>query len=152
KMGGPASVPLSQTVAPGAMANLSVSLSAPSQLGTYTGFWMLRNAAGQLFGISADANQPVYVKIVVGAAAGTPLPSAVPGAVKVTGVTLTVDQTSFSGKCPATFNFTGGIASSGAGTVSYQLEASADRPGFVFDLPKAVDTPFTNAGPRTFSV
>jgi hypothetical protein len=151
-MGGPASVPLSQTVAPGATVNLSVSLSAPAQLGTHTGFWMLRNAAGKLFGLSADANQPVYVKIVVGAAAGTPLPTGLPGALKVTSVTLAVDQASFSGKCPAIFNFTGDIASSGAGTVSYQLEAAADRPGFVFDLPKAVDTPFTNAGPRTFSV
>jgi len=152
QMGGPASVPLSQTVAPGATVNLSVNLTAPATLGTYTGFWMLRNAAGKLFGISADANQPVYLKIIVGAAAGTPLPTGVPGAINVSAVALSVDPASFTGACPHTFSFNGTLTSSGAGTISYQLEASSDKPGFVFNLPAAVNSPITGAGPRTFAI
>jgi hypothetical protein len=152
QMGGPASVPLSGTVAPGATTEVSLSLTAPNKLGTFIGFWMLRNAAGKLFGISADANQPVYLKINVGAAAGTPLPTAVPGAITVTAVTLSVDQASFTGACPRTYTFSGTLTSSGAGTVSYRLEASSDKPGFVFALPAAVNSTFTGAGPRTFSV
>jgi len=102
QMGGPASVPLSGTVAAGATGEVSVSLTAPTKLGTYTGFWMLRNAAGKLFGIGADANQPVYLKINVGGQAGAPPPTGVPGAVSVSAATLAVDPASFSGACPQT--------------------------------------------------
>ena len=152
KMGGPASAPLSETVAPGASANLSLSLTAPTKLGTFIGFWMLRNPAGKLFGISADANQPLYLKINVGAAAGTPLPTGVPGAITVTVASMSVDQASFTGACPRTFTFSGSLTSSGAGKVSYQLEASSDKAGFVFNLPGPFSSVFTGAGPRTFSV
>jgi hypothetical protein len=152
QMGGPASVPLSGTVAPGATTEISVNLAAPTKLGSFTGFWMLRNAAGKLFGLSADANQPVYLKINVGAAAGTPQPTAAPGGLNVTAASLGVDPPSFTGACPHTYILTGTLTSSGAGTISYQLEASSDQQGFVFNLPAAVDAPFTDAGPRTFSV
>jgi len=152
QMSGPASVPLSGTVTPGATAEVSVSLTAPNKLGSFTGFWMLRNAAGKLFGLSADANQPVYLKINVGGAPGTPQPTAVPGSISVSAVTLGVDPASFSGACPHTYIFSGSLTSSGAGKISYRLEASSDKPGFVFDLPAAVESTFTGAGPRTFSV
>jgi hypothetical protein len=152
QMGGPASVPLSGTVAPGATADISVNLVAPNRLGSFTGFWMLRNAGGTLFGLGADANQPVYLKISVGAAAGTPPPTTVPGGINVTAATLSVDQASFTGVCPRTFTFTGSMTSSGAGNISYQIQASSDKPGFVFDLPAPVTATFTDAGPRTFSV
>jgi hypothetical protein len=152
QMGGPASVPLSGTVAAGATTEVSVSLSAPTKVGTFTGFWMLRNAAGKLFGIGADANQPVYLKINVGGAAGTPQPTGVPGTISVSAATLGVAPASFSGACPQTYTFTGNITSAGAGKISYKLEATSDKPGFVFDLPAPVESVFTDAGPRTFTV
>ena len=151
-MGGPASVPLSGTVAAGATAEISVSLTAPTKLGTFTGFWMLRNAAGKLFGISADANQPVYLKINVGGAAGPPPPTGVPGAISVSAATLAVAPASFSGACPQTYNFTGTMTSVGAGKITYRLDATSDQAGFVFDLPAPVESVFTDAGPRTFTV
>ncbi len=153
QMGGPASVPLSGTVAAGATAEVSVSLTAPTRLGSFTGFWMLRNAAGKLFGISVDANQPVYLKINVGAAAGTPQPTAPAGAITVSAVKLSVvAPDSFSGACPHTYIFTGSLTSSGAGKVTYRLDAASDKPGFVFDLPAPIESTLTGAGPRTFSV
>lgn len=152
QMGGPASVPLSGTVAAGATAQVSVSLIAPTRLGSYTGFWMLRNAAGKLFGIGADANQPVYLKINVGGTPGAPPPTGVPGAISVSAATLSVDPASFSGACPKTYLFTGNLTSAGAGKISYRLEASSDKAGFVFDLPAPVESVFTDAGPRTFTV
>ena len=152
QMGGPASVPLSGTVAPGATADVSVSLTAPTRLGSFTGFWMLRNPAGKLFGISADANQPVYLKINVGGAAGTPLPTGAPGAISVSAVTLGVEPANFSGTCPQTYSFTGTLTSVGAGKVTYRLDATSDQPGFVFDLPDPVESLFNDAGPRTFTV
>ena len=152
QMGGPASVPLSGTVAAGATVEVSVSLTAPAKLGSYTGFWMLRNPAGKLFGISADANQPVYLKINVGGVAGAPPPTGVPGAISVSAVTLAVDPASFSGACPQTYTFTGTLTSVGAGKITYRLDASSDQAGFVFDLPAPVESQFTDAGPRTFTV
>ncbi len=152
QMGGPATVPLSATVAPGATTDLSVNLTAPAKLGSAIGFWMLRNAAGKLFGLSADANQPIYVRINVGAEAGPPPATAVPGALSVSAAALTVDPASFTGACPHTYTFNGTLTSSGAGNITYRLEAASDKPGFVFNLPAVVTSTFTTAGPRTFSV
>jgi len=118
QMGGPASVPLSGTVAAGATGQVSVSLTAPAKLGTFTGFWMLRNAAGKLFGIGPDANQPVYLKINVGGTPGAPPATGVPGAISVSAATLSVAPASFSGACPQTYTFTGNITSVGAGKIT----------------------------------
>lgn len=49
-MGGPATQPLTATIAPNSTLDISVNLTAPSTPGTHTGYWMLRNAAGQTFG------------------------------------------------------------------------------------------------------
>lgn len=49
-MGGPATQPLTATIAPNSTLDVSVNLTAPSATGTHTGYWMLRNAAGQTFG------------------------------------------------------------------------------------------------------
>ncbi|QYK51424.1 MAG: hypothetical protein KF701_02755 [Anaerolineales bacterium] len=49
-MGGPATQPLTATIAPNSTLDISVNLTAPSTPGTHTGYWMLRNASGQTFG------------------------------------------------------------------------------------------------------
>jgi Ig-like domain-containing protein len=48
-MGG-TSVPLASNVPAGQQAQISVSLTAPSAPGNYSGTWQLQNAQGQLFG------------------------------------------------------------------------------------------------------
>jgi hypothetical protein len=50
--------------------NVSISMTAPSTAGTYTGYWRLVNASGEFFG------QPVTVTIVVVAATATLTPTA----------------------------------------------------------------------------
>jgi hypothetical protein len=144
-------------VPPGQTVDLSVDLAAPGTVGTYTGFWMLRNAAGTAFGLTADANQPVYVQIDVvpaGSAGtgGTPQPGGTPGAITVSAAQMSVDQASITGACPQTFVFSGSYTSQGAGTVTYRLEAAASTPGFVFTLPDTNTATFANAGPRTANV
>jgi hypothetical protein len=118
---------------------------------------MLRNAAGTAFGLTADANQPVYVQIDVvpagsGSTGGTPQPGGTPGALTVSAAQLSVEPASFTGACPQTFVFSGSYTSEGAGTVTYRLEAAATNPGFVFNLPPTNTATFTNAGPRTANV
>ncbi|MEJ5224512.1 MAG: NBR1-Ig-like domain-containing protein, partial [Anaerolineales bacterium] len=65
QMGGPAAQPLPQTVLPGDTLDLSVSLTAPLTEGSYRGYWKLRNAEGQLFGINDLAADPFWVDIRV---------------------------------------------------------------------------------------
>ncbi len=65
-MGGPATVPLGISVAPGQTIDFSVNLQAPSSDGIYTGVWMLKNASGNFFGIGNAGNVAFWVKVVVG--------------------------------------------------------------------------------------
>jgi hypothetical protein len=76
KMGGQDAVGLPYSVAPDQTVDVSVNLIAPPTPGTYQGFWMLRNAAGQTFGIGSGANSPFWVKINV---SGTPITPIVSG-------------------------------------------------------------------------
>jgi hypothetical protein len=67
QMSGASAVPLAGDIPPGAMADLSVTLTAPATEGTYTGYWQMRNANGVLFGGGGNADQPFYVRIQVDA-------------------------------------------------------------------------------------
>lgn len=77
-MGGPASINLPTSVAPGQTVDVSVTLTAPSSSGTYQGFWKLQNAAGARFGIGANANVAFWVKIISGTGS-TAVPTAATG-------------------------------------------------------------------------
>lgn len=63
RMGAPDSVALTVTL-PGETVDVSVELIAPSQNGSYTGIFGLRNSLGQEFSIGTSNN--IWVKIVVG--------------------------------------------------------------------------------------
>lgn len=61
-MDGPAAQNLTATVAPGENVDISVEMVAPDTAGTYQGYWRLRNASGNVFGINGNA---FWVKIKV---------------------------------------------------------------------------------------
>lgn len=63
RMNGPEVQFLENQVKPGQTVDLSVKLKAPSQTGTHTGYWMLRDENGRLFGLGKKANDPFWVKI-----------------------------------------------------------------------------------------
>ena len=52
-------------VAPGQTVDVAVTLTAPSTPGRYTGYWILRNSSGALFGSGASADESFYVDIYV---------------------------------------------------------------------------------------
>ena len=132
-MGGPASQPLTSTVAPSQMVDISVSLTSPIVAGPYRGYWMLQNPSGARFGFGAQANTAFWVDIkVVGnpttttITADTPDPSTLgqsvavsvtvsgtgttpTGTVAITGsdTPCTITLTSGSGSCNAVFNTAG---------------------------------------------
>lgn len=65
QMGGTTAVRLPGYVAPGQSVDVSVTLTAPDKRGSFTGYWMLRNPSGVLFGFGNNANQAFYVTIKV---------------------------------------------------------------------------------------
>lgn len=159
RMDGQESVNLTSSVAPGSQVDVSVSLTAPDEPGTYTGYWQMANAQGELFQV------PFYVRVVVSgtpsAATGTPGATATTGPTATGGVpqvpTFTPEATSGSsagsvsdvilnlvgnsnvtGDCPVTFNLSGNVQLSQASSVTYVLEAESETPGFNFTLPGAV--------------
>ena len=65
RMSGYYVVPLRGEVEPGEIVDLSVELVAPRSVGTYSGYWMLRNAEADVFGIGEGGNTPFWVKILI---------------------------------------------------------------------------------------
>jgi hypothetical protein len=62
QMAGPASMPITASVPPGAVYNFTVNLTAPATLGQYQGFWKLQSPQGVRFGTGAE-NKAFWVKI-----------------------------------------------------------------------------------------
>jgi hypothetical protein len=73
RMGGPLAQPIGQAVAVGGETLISVTLVAPSQPGTYLGYWMLLSPGRTRFGYGPAADRAFWVEIVV---LGTPAGSA----------------------------------------------------------------------------
>ncbi len=72
-MGAPASLTLAdegESVAPGEEVDIALDLEAPDDDGEYQGFFLLRNGAGQKFGLGSDAEEEFWVKIEVGLPGG----------------------------------------------------------------------------------
>lgn len=153
QMGGVVSVPVPQSVAPGAQIDISVNMVAPSNPGNYQSYWKMKNTSGQFF------NDSVYVMITVssggtaaptstGSPGATPTNTGVP-ANPITAISMSVDHDSYTGQCPYTFNFVATFTLSQGATLTYGLEAGSETPGFQFNLPGPVTSAF---GPGTYSL
>lgn len=81
------STEINTVVDPGEEADLSVSLTAPADEGTYTGYWQLADTNGYPFG------ERVYVQIVVSDAAASSTPTSTSTAVVNTPTPMTVVAT-----------------------------------------------------------
>ncbi|RPJ19111.1 MAG: hypothetical protein EHM33_30810, partial [Chloroflexi bacterium] len=85
RMSGPASLVFTEDVPVGVTYKFSVDLTAPSAAGSYRGFWMFKNARGELFGIGSQGNKPWWVDIKVSGPTVTPGgPTVTPGGPTVT--------------------------------------------------------------------
>jgi hypothetical protein len=65
RLDGQAVIPLPGAVEPGETVDLTVEMAAPRNVGRYTGYWMLRNAEGDLFGLGEDGDGPFWVRILI---------------------------------------------------------------------------------------
>jgi hypothetical protein len=87
QMGAPSTQSIGAAVAVGEEREISVTMTAPGQAGTYTGYWMLKIPNGGRFGIGDAGNESFWVIIVIKSVAttpsatktvGTPLPTKTP--------------------------------------------------------------------------
>ena len=78
QMGAPNSAAFPMNVAIGQTADFSVNMTAPTQAGSYRGYWMFKNANGALFGIGSQANKPWWVDIKVSGSTTTGTPTNTP--------------------------------------------------------------------------
>jgi hypothetical protein len=112
-MGGPATQPLTGTVAPGASVDISVNLQAPAADGAYRGFWGLSNGSGSRLSISGGKTFYVDIKVGSGAASG----GTTTGKFAVTSVNFTVTH---SGACGSgKYTVTANITTNKEGSVTY---------------------------------
>jgi hypothetical protein len=65
RMGAVEALALSDTVNPGQTLDLKVKMVGPEKKGSYTGYWMLRNGSGRLFGLGPRADQVFWVSVKV---------------------------------------------------------------------------------------
>lgn len=157
QMGTTSEVPVPTSVGPGQQVDISVTLTAPTVLGTYTGLWKMRNAAGTIF----DYGMTVVIDVVgtlptattsSTSATATPTLSSNP----ITNLAMSVNPPAYIGTCPTVFTFTASFTLNQPTTLTYVLEGYSDTPGFTFTLPAAQTQSF-NAGsfslsfPLTFS-
>jgi hypothetical protein len=146
-------------VPPGATLDISVEMTAPTTPGNYTSLWQFRSPNGNKFGVGPNFDEAIYAQIDVVAGlvvstpgTGTPIPTASGplNPVKISKITLSVDNATVTGGCPHTFVFTALLNLEGGGLVKYQLEASTTTEGFQLQLPTPIESRFTSNAPQTF--
>jgi hypothetical protein len=120
-IGGPASLPLPGSVAPGQEVDLSVTLQAPSSPGSYRGYWRLRNSDGAMLPVTGGYNsKSFYVDIQVKSG----------GSSEKFTVTNVVFNVSHSGSCTAgIYTVTAKVTTNNAGEVSYMWKRSDGTDG-----------------------
>lgn len=92
-MGGPASQEFtSEAISPGETVDVSIELTAPTEAGSYVGYWMLENASGEGFGLGAP-NYPFFVEINVVEVEITMTPTATTTPTGITEATATATPT-----------------------------------------------------------
>lgn len=70
-MDAPEASSLPVAVQPGETLDLRLQMVAPLASYTYSGFWMLRDETGQLFGSGSSGDEPLEVTIIVPVMAST---------------------------------------------------------------------------------
>ncbi len=65
RMSAPDGIPIGEEVQPGEIVEVTLHLIAPQSEGVNTGYWMLQDPSGTIFGVRPDANCSFFVSIFV---------------------------------------------------------------------------------------
>jgi hypothetical protein len=149
-MGAPASVQLTTgTVAPGQTVDISVNLTAPGSVGTYRGYFLLRNPSAVVFGIGANADVAFWVEIEVvpsGVTLSIPPLILTPMVAIIFPYSSGTGQTIMEGAC---FDLdAGSLAGCGAAAsdFEYQMEFGGFPPSMDFEVNPLHTAAFRGAG------
>jgi hypothetical protein len=104
-----------------------------------TSVWPATSTAFTLTATNAVGQSSMTATVLISGMPSTP-------SFAVTGVTASVNPPSFTGACPATFNFYAVITANGPGTVTYQWENSKG----IAVAPQSIN--FSSAGSQTVSI
>ncbi len=140
-MGGPSSFNMPGFINPGQTVDISVGLTAPTDSGTYEGFWKLEDSNGNIFALGQSLTD-FDVQIVVGNTLSN---------FEVRHVFMDVDNKNVTAVCPPgfTFKISAEIWTNGDGDVVYRWEFSDGKRSdehtlhFDSDRHRTVTTSFT---------
>ncbi len=155
QMGGPAVQQLTKVVNPGETVDISVDLIAPNSAGSYRGYWRLRDAGGNIFGLSSGNAFWVDIKVVPSAPTFV---FVVTPPLQILGFNVTVTPTN-EGQVDSNGHITSGVTNAGDTSNDFGLQAFATydlsgiAPGFTIDKVEIVrpsydtlGTPFADLG------
>ncbi|MEJ2758068.1 MAG: NBR1-Ig-like domain-containing protein [Anaerolineales bacterium] len=162
KLGASDTSNLPKEVGPNDFVDISVDFIVPDATGEYTSYWHLRNADDELVGIDEeDTPLSLYMVINAVSAGGAVATSTgtsggssggISGGAKVTGATVSVDDSNYSGSCPADVTFTYTVTTSNAGKVNFQLVLTAVSPAaYTFDPTPEYSINFTGGYTVTYT-
>jgi hypothetical protein len=155
QLGAPDSIFLTHDVEPNDFLDISIDFTVPSAGGEYRSDWIFQNSNGEEFGTGQDFQQSIYMIIVStgdGDGGDDDDSGGISGGAKVSNATVTVDDASYSGSCPAELTFTYTVTTSEAGQVDFNLVFNANSPsGYVFDSPPEYTVDFTGGYTVTYT-
>jgi hypothetical protein len=154
KLGASTQISLSKEVKPGQMIDISIDFKVPSARGEYSSYWIIKNEENERLGTTGEGKFFELFMIITavddagggdGGDGGSSGGSSIPGGAKVSGVTVTVSPTNYTGSCPASIDIDYTVTTSNAGKVKFNLVFNVISPsGFTFDPPPQYEVSFNS--------
>lgn len=156
KLGAPTQIKLSKSVKPNEFIDISIEFTVPNAAGEYTSYWILKNEDGEKVGVAEEGKHLSIFMIITAVSdtgdSGSSSSGGIAGGAKVTNATVTVNDASYSGSCPAQLTFTYKVTTSNAGKVNFQLKFNAVSPtGYKFDPPPQYTENFSGGYTVTYT-
>ena len=156
KLGAPTQIKLPKSVKPNEFIDISIEFTVPNATGEYSSYWILKNEEGQRVGVAEEGKHLSIFMIILAVSdtgsSGSSSSGGIAGGAKVTNATVTVDDASFSGTCPAQLTFTYKVTTSNAGKVNFKLKFGVISPtGYTFDPPPEYTENFSGGYTVTYT-
>ena len=157
KLGAPTQIKLPKSVKPNEFIDISIEFTVPNATGEYSSYWILKNEDGQKVGVAEEGKHLSIFMIIqavsdTDSSSGSSSSGGISGGAKVTNATVTVNDASYSGSCPAQLTFTYKVTTSNAGKVNFKLKFGVISPtGYTFDPPPEYTENFSGGYTVTYT-
>lgn len=156
KLGAPTQIKLPKSVNPNEFIDISIEFTVPNAAGEYSTYWILKNEDGEKVGVAEEGKYLTIFMVIKAVSdtgsSGSSSSGGISGGAKVTNATVTVDDASYSGSCPAQLTFTYKVTTSKAGKVNFKLKFNVISPtGYTFDPPPEYSVDFSGGYTVTYT-